>query len=90
MSFIVKQNTAVNVPFQLTNSGTPATGETPDVFFSPNGDSFRETEASGAVEIGLGWYYIALNASETSDLGFIVVNAGADGVLGSAVIQVVP
>lgn len=61
---------------------SPATGLTPTVTISKNGNSF--TSPSGAVtEIGSGWYAIAGNATDRNTLGDFIIHAtgtGADPV----------
>ncbi len=86
MSFTIKQNTVANIPFLVLEDGEPVIGETIEVFISANGEEFHETHASNPTEIGRGWYYMPLDADETSELGFIILAAQYDSA--NVVIQV--
>jgi hypothetical protein len=61
-----------------TDDETAETGLTPTVQISKNGGSFADTSNS-AVEVGNGWYYVALTATETNTDGPLLVRATGTG-----------
>lgn len=80
---LLQQGVAYNRTFLLVQSSdhiTGLTGATPTVTLSKNGAAFGA--AGGAVsEIGSGWYYLALNTTDTGtvgDLAYHVTAASAD------------
>jgi len=78
---ILKQSTAVNIPFFMVDSTDSITGKTglsPTVTLSKDGGSFAG--AGGSVsEIGNGWYYLSANTTDTGTLKSLVLHATAAG-----------
>lgn len=74
----VIQSTTVTVPLKayLASDGiTPATGKTISVTISKNKGAFGNPNAgaTNATEIGSGWYYVDLNATDTGTAGLLII-----------------
>lgn len=61
-----------------TDDETAETGLTPTVQISKNGGAFAAA-TNAAVEVGNGWYYVALTATETNTDGPLLVRATGTG-----------
>ena len=57
---------------------SPKTGLTPTVSLSKNGGVFA-SPAGAVTEVGLGWYRVAGNATDTNTLGPLILNASGVG-----------
>ena len=75
------------IPFILlsTSDGSPITGATPSVTISKDGGSFTAATNSPA-EIGNGYYYVDLTATETAVTNNVIVRATATGAQPTAVV----
>ncbi len=78
---LIKNGSTPRIVFVMvdaTDDETAETGLSPAVEISKNGGSFATTTNS-AVEIGNGWYYVDLTATETDTDGALIVRATATG-----------
>ena len=71
--------TAVVKVFSSADHLTPLTGATLTVQISKGGASFASPHSGAVMEIGSGWYSIALDTTDTSTLGPLIVKATATG-----------
>lgn len=81
MRLLKQSSTAQPLTFLLvdgTDHITPETGLTPTVTLSKNGAAFAG-QAGAVTEIGLGWYKVAGNATDTNTLGSLILHATATG-----------
>jgi hypothetical protein len=82
MLYGIKQSTTSRpLVFILIDSAdhiSPITGLAPDVQISKNGSSFA-APAGVITELGLGWYKVAGNATDTGTLGPLLLHATATG-----------
>ncbi len=75
----IPQSVTVRVPIYAVlaaDHATPATGKTIAITISKNGAAFGNPSggATNATEIGLGWYYVDLSATDTGTLGPLLVS----------------
>jgi hypothetical protein len=79
----IHQSTARRVLLKLfaTGTTTAATGRTVAVTLSKNGAAFANPSAgaTNASELGSGWYFVDLTATDTNTLGDLVVRGTASG-----------
>ena len=78
---LLKQSTARNISFFMTNSTdsiSGLTGATVTPLISQNGGAFA-SPAGTVTEIGNGWYYIAFTAVDTGTLGDLILHCTAPG-----------
>jgi hypothetical protein len=76
---LIKQSTAYNASFFLVttqDSITGLTGATVTVTISKNGAAFASPGGT-VTEIGNGWYYLALNTTDTNTQGDLLIHATA-------------
>lgn len=66
----LQQAVSVKVPFRIST-----TGLTIDVVISKDGAAFANPSAGATVatEIGYGWYYVEMSASDTDTLGYLII-----------------
>jgi hypothetical protein len=81
----ILQSTAIKVALKAYLSSdhvSNATGKTLAVVISKNGGAFANLSvgATSATEIGNGWYYVDLSATDTNTLGPLVVRGTCSGV----------
>lgn len=76
---LTQSQTAEPIVFLMVDSTdhvTAKTGLSPTVVISKNGGAFG-TPAGAVTELGLGWYLVAANATDTDTLGPLIVHATA-------------
>ena len=79
---LITQSTSVkHIPFMMVDSGdhlTPKDGLNPTVQISKNCGSWG-TPAGAVSGIGLGWYFIAANNTDSNTLGPLLIHASGSG-----------